>query len=298
MNCYAYKVFRIMKNYFSLILVLTSTIWLFTSCKKDEPLGLTTISGQILSSQTGLGLENATLSFCKPFVHGLGSAQADNPEKIFTVTTNTNGQYTTDEAIAGTYTLMVEAENFFTMYTDDFIIESGPINNFQPITLVQKLSGSLLRIVLTWGSAPYDLDSHLTGPIAYSSSRFHIYYLSSTHNPRGTGIPDLRLDADGTSGFGPETTSINRFQVGTYRYSVFNYIDQTDEGGLEIFNSPASVKIYDQNGLVESFSPSAFPSNGGNTWLVFEILSSGNGAYTIVRKNTWTNMPSSDFVAK
>jgi 5-hydroxyisourate hydrolase-like protein (transthyretin family) len=287
-----------MKKYFSLILVVISALWLITSCKKDESVKITTISGQILNSQTGLGLENVTLSFCKPFVHGLNSTPDVSSEKVFTVSTNHNGRYLTDSAIVGTYTLMIEADNFFTSYIDNFVIESGPINNLAPITIVQKLSASLLRIVLTWGKTPYDLDSHFTGPIANSSSRFHIYYLANAYNPRGTGIPDIRLDADGTSGFGPETITINRFQVGTYRYSVFNYIDQTDEGGLGISNSPASVNIYDQNGLVQSFYPPVFTPGGGNAWAVFEIISSGNGIYRIVNTNTWINMPGSDFVAK
>jgi hypothetical protein len=288
-----------MKKNFSLMMVLLAAVIFFVQCKKEEPVVKTTISGQIINSQTGLGLANATLSFCKPFTH-LKSTAADAPVVVFTVTTDANGLYTTTQAIVGTYTLMVEAANFFTLYVDNFAVTSVITTNvFQPITLVQTLSGSVLRIVLTWGESPSDLDSHLTGPTAGSSTRFHVYFSNDTYNPASAATPIVKLDVDDTSSFGPETTTISSWQAGTYRYSIFNYSDQNAAtGGAGIRNSPASVKVYGPNGLLKTYTPPTFATNNGNTWVVFEITATANGTYSITDKNTWVTASDSYSVTK
>jgi hypothetical protein len=287
-----------MKKSIFLMFGLMAVVLLFTQCKKEEPVEYTTISGQITNSQTGLGLANATLSFCKPFSHGLKSTEASSPVIVFTVVTDAYGQYNTTKAVVGTYTLMVEASNFFTLYIDDFVVASGLTNSLPPLTLVQTLSNSLLRIVLTWGLTPYDLDSHLTGPVAGTAPRFHVYFSNSTYNPTSAVTPIIILDTDDTSSYGPETTTINSWQAGTYRYSVFNYSNETATGAAEILSSPALVKVYGPTGLLKSYSPPAVPANGGNTWVVFEITVTANGTYAIVDKNTYATAVDSYSVTK
>jgi hypothetical protein len=287
-----------MKKTFYVMILLLAAVVLFTQCKKEVPVEKTTISGQIINSQNGSGLANATLSFCEPFAHGLKSTAAVTPVVVFKVITNSSGQYTTTEAVVGTYTLMIEATNFFTLYIDNYVIASGLTSTLPPITLVQTLSNSLLRIVLTWGQTPYDLDSHLTGPTAGSSTRFHVYFSNDRYNPASSITPIIILDTDDTSSFGPETTTINSWQAGTYRYSVFNYSDQTVAGGGGIKNSPASVQIYGPTGLLKTYAPATFTANGGNTWVVFEMTVTANGSYTITDKNIYVNSTASDAVTK
>ncbi|MEL7003742.1 MAG: hypothetical protein AAFN93_13550 [Bacteroidota bacterium] len=76
---------------------------------------------------------------------------------------------------------------------------------------------------------------------------------------------------DDVTSFGPETTTITTFYNGLYRYSVHNYDNQSISGGVEIFNSPTLVEVFDMNGLVQSFSPPPAKSTSGNTWRVFEM---------------------------
>lgn len=280
-----------------MIVVVLSTVILFTQCQKDEPVVKTTITGQITNSQTGNGLANATLSFCEPFVHGANSTTV-TPKVVFTVTTDALGQYNTASAVVGTYTLMVQATGFFTIYFDNFVVTAGAVpTTIPPITVVQTLANSVFRIVLTWGLSPYDLDSHLTGPTATTNTRFHVYYSVDTYNPSSAVTPIIILDVDDTSSYGPETTTINTFQNGLYRFSVHNYSDQSTSGGAQIYSSPAKVDVYGTTGLIKSYTAPAFVSGGGNTWIVFE-MTVANGVYTIVDKNTYTYSSSASGVTK
>ena len=130
------------------------------------------------------------------------------------------------------------------------------------------------RVVLTWGETPSDLDSHLTGPDD-SGSRFHVYYANRSFG-------DNNLDTDDTSAFGPETvTIVPGNAAGTYRYSVFNYSDQSGGGAAGIHTGAAKVRLYNSSGLLATFeAPAPSADNGGldaNTWRVFEITI-GNGS--------------------
>lgn len=279
-------------------MVLFAAVILFTQCKKKEVVEKTTITGQVLNSQTGLGLGSAKVSFCQPFVHGVSSTTTVTPKVVFFVTTDASGNFTTNQAVVGSYTLMIEATNYFTLFVDNFNVTSGLTNTFQPITLVQTLSGSVLRIVLNWGASPLDLDSHLTGPIASSASRFHVYFMSEFYTPAGASGPSVILDVDDVTSYGPETTTINSWQAGTYRYSIFNYSDPSIAGGAGIKSSPAAVNVYGSTGIIKSYSPPAFTANGGNTWVVFEITVASNGTYIITDKNTWINSTDSGSVTK
>lgn len=64
-----------------------------------------------------------------------------------------------------------------------------------------------LRIVLTWGETPRDLDSHLDTP-----SGCHLFY--GRKQCRG----EASLDTDVTDSFGPETINIAKLMPGVYKY--------------------------------------------------------------------------------
>lgn len=132
------------------------------------------------------------------------------------------------------------------------------------------------RVVLTWGEDPRDLDSHLTGPIAGGSDRFHVYYADQSYE-------DHNLDVDDVTSFGPETITIVPAGVnGMYRYSVHNYTDRTSPStaGGRIADSGATVRLYDADGLIRTYTPPpATGANGGtnaNTWRVFDLTINGS----------------------
>jgi hypothetical protein len=255
------------------VLVIFSVI--FSSCKKDYE--LTTMSGTIINSQTGSGLAGATLSFYE------SADKSRSNEPLFVVVTDASGNFTTNEAFVGTFKLVITAVDFIDLTIDNFVISADmTLNDFQQITLVKQLgTDGVLRVVLTWGETPYDLDSHLTGPLAGSSDRFHMSFMDE--------IPDnsnVNLDVDDTGSYGPETTTIVSYTDGVYRYSIHNYSNSTESGAIEIYNSPAVVSVYNSTGLVKTYTAPSTTATSGDTWVVFEINVSG-GVANIVDKNTY-----------
>lgn len=119
------------------------------------------------------------------------------------------------------------------------------------------------RIVLTWGSRPYDLDAHLSGPKP-NGDNFHIWY-------RNRVLIDGKdfLDRDDTRSYGPETITIYKPAKGEYNYSVHNYSNRSSRQGRFLARSNAKVFVYSESRLVKSFD---VPTDGmGNTWNVFKI---------------------------
>ena len=125
-----------------------------------------------------------------------------------------------------------------------------------------------LRIVLTWGESPRDLDSHLLVPADASHlNGYEVDYLT-----RGINDPEqypyAYLDVDERYGHGPETITIFDTLNHTYKYYVHNFT-----GEAEITTSNAIVQVYDRNGLRKTYN---IPTSGnGRYWYVFDIDASG-----------------------
>lgn len=151
-----------------------------------------------------------------------------------------------------------------------------------------------IRVILTWGENPDDLDSHLTGPKTNSSTeRFHVYY-SNDNNSSGT-VSDATvpcwLDVDDVDSYGPETISIMKsgssYVAGTYRYYVHHF-----SGSANIPTSGAAVQIYKGSQLIRSFSaPTTTDANVGDNyvWSVFEMTLSADGSYSVTPVNTYSS---------
>ncbi len=188
--------------------------------------------------------------------------------------------YTEVELAAGMYTLEVNSSNYTRTFCNIFVSPNG--ENRHEIYASGQLKSDEIRIVLTWGAAPQDLDSHLFLPYDGSAGRgadgtaYHIAY----YNKR---IADgsAELDVDDTDGYGPETITISKLKKGYYKYYVTDYraCGNGDYKSREMSRSSAAVRVYNQNGLMQSFY---VPSNRqGVIWEVFEIR---NGAVVPVQR--------------
>jgi uncharacterized protein YfaP (DUF2135 family) len=85
------------------------------------------------------------------------------------------------------------------------ILDSRTVRRTYAVT--SPVKPGQLRIVLTWGPTPRDLDSHLDTP-----SGCHLYY-GHRQCPNG----EASLDTDVTDSFGPETINIASLKPGLYR---------------------------------------------------------------------------------
>ena len=134
------------------------------------------------------------------------------------------------------------------------------------------LDADQIRIVLTWGESPRDLDSHMTGEL-YDGTLFQTSFRSKRSH-RGDSY--YELDVDDTSSFGPETTTISKPIDGLYTFSVFNYSYRT---GAPLAESNAMVRVY----FGTQQLPFTFyvPNEPGNAWDVFSY-DSATGEFTVL----------------
>jgi uncharacterized protein YfaP (DUF2135 family) len=193
---------------------------------------------------------------------------------ISTVTSTATGTFSFPSQPSGQYTVRVQKTGFADGIAN--VSVSGSIADSPTIFLSPATAGAW-RFVLQWGSRPFDLDAHLTGPIQQSQSRFHVYF----GDPGSlTSSPFAQLDFDQVDGFGPETMTIGQQFTGTYRFYVHNYSGEFN-GDTQFSGSNARVSVYQSNALVATYS---VPAQAGFYWTVFEIT---NG--TLIPINTVGN---------
>lgn len=229
-----------------------------------------TVSGMVTDALNGQSLSGVTVRLLS------------GNTAIETITNNQDGTYSLTGPAGSGYTVEFSKTGYITTTASNVTITANSITPNVNATLSPTLQEGQTRIVLTWGAEPKDLDSHLTGPIPNSTSRFHIYYADMGS---ATSSPFAAIDVDDTDSFGPETTTIYQQFSGVYRFSVRDFTNGGDgTTSTALSNSGAQVNVYQGNSLVATFN---VPTNqGGDVWTVFEL----NGS-TITPINTMTFVP-------
>lgn len=226
--------------------------------------GVGVATGIIKDSVTGTGVEGMTLNVRR----GMNTKAG---ELVCQVTTENSGKYEL-KLDAGHYcievvdkrTLEEGQKKYYTTYFNIKVLGGLTIAN-QNATVSTTLDMEQLRIVLEWGAAPRDLDSHLTGPTSNGSS-FHIYFSNKSYSESGNKIADL--DLDDTSSYGPETTTIYNPIEGEYVFYVYNW-----SGSPDIKTSGATVKVYNGNSNEPAYVFSVPLTGDGRYWTVFKYNS-------------------------
>lgn len=218
-----------------------------------------TVGGTIVNALTGGPISGVSVKLRSGMNVTSGTVVAST-------TTSSSGAYSISNLPAGNYTAELSAGGFSTNYMS-LVCLGGTSTGNQNGTLTPVLAAGETRIILTWGASPSDLDSHLTGPLASGSGRFHIYYSAKTYSVGGVSYADL--DLDDTTSYGPETTTIRQQSSGTYRFSVHDYTNLSSSSSTALSQSGAKVLVYRGNSLVGTFFvPSGQP---GTLWTVFEL---------------------------
>ena len=223
----------------------------------DEP-SFGWASGHIVDAFDASHIPNATITVMK------GIDNRDG-EVISTLTADENGYYslTLDP---GNYTLLVTAEGYANSTTSIIVVADRTRDN-QDCSMTPVLGEGEMRIVLTWGEYPSDLDSHLVGPTP-DGYDFHIAYYEMNYYYDGEKY--VNLDVDDTTSFGPETTSVYNGVPGeAYTFYVHDYSNRYDDFSTAIATSGAVVKVY-VGGQDHPYTFYA-PSGDGTLWAVFSI---------------------------
>lgn len=231
-----------------------------------------TATGTITNALNGSGLSGVTLQVRNGWNNsGEGSV-------IKTVRTDSNGRYSVSLPL-GNYTLCASKDGFVSTMIN--IVVQKSTNSEKSGSMTPVVSGDNFRIVLTWGSNPSDLDSHVVGALKNGNS-FHVYYGNDYEYDVDTQV--CYLDVDDTTSYGPETITLRTTTSTPYYYYIHHF-----DGNGSIATSNAQVKVYQGDRLVASFNA---PTDQGNAeyWNVFAVK---NGR--IVVKNTISTNPNTSY---
>jgi uncharacterized protein YfaP (DUF2135 family) len=127
------------------------------------------------------------------------------------------------------------------------------------IILSPALKPGEVRVVLTWGDRPRDMDGHLYGPPIAGKPQ-HV----SFKNRMAAGAT---LDVDGKEGLGPETITIG--SPGKYEYYVAHPENLGTKDADGLVRSTAEVRVYSKGAKAQAFRVPAKAT--GPLWHVFDL---------------------------
>ena len=230
-------------------------------------------SGYVYDARTGLPVNGLSV------IIRAGINNTTGPI-LMTLRTNTSGQFTTSALAPGNYTAQIvderalsdEVYRYGTITIALKVMSDTTIYN-QNATVSNSVGLSVdgMRIVLTWGSTPRDLDSHLSGTI--NGSSFHVYYANKYYGSY------VDLDVDDITSYGPETITIRNMGDGIYKYYIYNF---SGGGDYVLANSGATIKVYMDGSVAPAYTFNV-PYSSGRFWHVF-TYNSITGEFTIINQ--------------
>jgi len=227
--------------------------------------GSGTAGGTVSNALDGKGLSNVKLKLRADWNNKSGAYVEG-----FETTTNSSGKYSISNVPVGYYTIEASLDGYVTGYSNIIVLSDGAKNDFD-FTITPTLSDDEIRIVLTWGSSPSDLDSHLIGKSPANNS-FNVYYSNKVY--KFEGMEMANLDVDDTSSYGPETITILEDIYGTYTYAVHDYSHKSSSASTALSFSNAVVRVFMGSTQVAEYH---VPTDQiGTYWTVFQIDGSGH----------------------
>lgn len=170
---------------------------------------------------------------------------------VGTYTTDSEGKVKISSLKSGNYTGVIKKNGYInTLF--NFVVIGGETRSYE-LHFSPLLNDNEIRIVLSWGQNPRDLDAHLL------NGAIHVYFNNKT-------VQGIMLDVDDTSSYGPETITIklDQAQAGVYQYYVKHYA-----GSGNIATSGTVVKVYRGDTCIKTYYA---PSTATTAiWNVFKI---------------------------
>lgn len=226
------------------------------------------IYGSIQNSVTGVNVPNVDVKIYKNWNN-------TSTDLVYSGETDASGSYSFNLE-SGNYTMVFSKDEYISTNRNITVIPGDNLYNYYlvPVNSEVIASGDL-RIQLTWGSTPRDLDSHLVGPSDTSDS-LHTYFIYKSHYG-ADGNTYAALDHDDTAGNGCETTTIYKSTPGVYSFYVHDYTNKNYSDVNQMSTvSGAQVKLYagDSDREIAVFN---IPNNqAGTVWHVFDYDSTTN----------------------
>lgn len=214
-----------------------------------------TVSGMIRDAKTNRLVTGVTLKFREGFNQYWSNTDNDVVKEVVVE----DGTYQSGELAAGYYCVEIcdEMKHYATTYFNVEII-GGWDNAGQNAYVSSKSGNDIMRIVLSWGEEPRDLDAH----VLLDKGEEHIYF-----GNRQSRDNNIVLDRDDTNSYGPETITIDLDMKDIkFEYYVQNFSRNSKKG---LFQSEAVVQIYENNFLVSTIHVNTAKNQEGYKWQVF-----------------------------
>lgn len=202
-------------------------------------------------------------------------------------TTGAGGDFRFDGLPAGTYTVDIDGGDVWADARFAVVSVGGALTGDQNGATSVALDEDQFRVVLSWGESPWDVDSHLSGPMSTTDApdaefgaRFHVYYGAKEY-PAGSGASGalVFLDVDDTSSFGPETITVRRSDPGLYKYVLHDYTNKSSDGSDALSYSRSKVQLFAGSRAIETwYIPTG---RAGTIWTAFEIDGDTLEPYTV-----------------
>jgi len=237
----------------------------------------TSATGIVVDASTGIGIDGAVVTL------------ADEAGNTITTTTDPGGYYTVQGDIIDDGSVTIEQDGCI---TNSYNVSAGNSVDTGTTALSTVMDADQMRVVLTWGDNPRDLDNHLWLFDTETGDQLdHIYFNDMSHN---LGDGTARQDVDALNGNGPETITIPNFSEADMHYSVHNYSNNSWQvGGVD----KVSVEIYVGDTLIQSFTPDIPSGMDGSHWHVFDIVDGVVVPTQSAAAENQFTLPSSDTVA-
>ncbi len=182
-------------------------------------------------------------------------------EELWSASADSKGKFVFENIIPGVYTIVVSSDD--KNYLESKTIVNAIANKIVDVEcrVSKVLKEGSIRVVLSWGDTPKDLDAHVYG---YNKGKSvdHCFYGEKNIFDN---YYDMLLDRDDVCGNGCETITISPKIKDVINYKVHNY---SANNKLELAHSNAIVDVYTWKGDTYRYP---VPSDiEGYDWNVFE----------------------------
>lgn len=185
-------------------------------------------------------------------VRGANVYVQKNGEQSIIGTTDENGEIITSSSFQdNAQTLLIIKKDGYST-----LVVKCPCQGYTYALSPSMENDNALRVVLSWGQQPLDLDVHAI------YGRDHIYY----QNKLGRGA---NLDVDDRNSYGPETITINDRRPEQYTFYVHDYSNRDVVDNMALAKSNAKIFLYKGDSLLRTYY--APTDQKGNVWEVFSI---------------------------
>jgi len=262
----------------------TIPLWRFnTSNAQWEEEGLLTRNGNVYESEvTSFGTWNADVLYESAYITGKLMNKETNQSITcgrIVIKSPQNTGWESEERCTnddGTFKLAAMPNTQAVLYgtkngavSEIYTIDTPAANKTLDMGIIY-VKNPKIRITLTWGENPRDLDSHLT--FDGENGREMVYYSN-----KSSSFDSVQLDTDDTSSYGPEITTIATVRNGTYRYSVHHYSGDGNITASQAILNMVVDQEGDGNTQIHRLEPAAGAIGNNDVWLAWDIkVENGN----------------------